>query len=866
MLQPEDKLLRLAVQKIKESSKDIYEEVNKVTTKLSEQKIERSSNVFKRKLTPEEIDNIIERIRYNDITGDKIKDPEFKKNAMYYILSPYRIISKVSTDSMLEQIRVYLSDVILVPEAFKEYSDIIVTSFVKAKIPAGDNVGILAAEGISTQSTQTTFNAFQTAGVNKNVSQGIQSFNEIIEATVNRKIYTCNIRFNHPISEDEILTNKTIEIVGINVGNLIKSYEIINVSDLFMVNGIKQEDPEWISIYNNTILKGLTNYKGYMCLQLILNTNIMYEHRIKPSDISTTILNHTNTNVIYSPPLINEYTGEKEIHIYIFPEIQKIREIGPIKKLEAINDFQIELFYLQNYIIPGLSTYFIKGIPSISNLYPVKIPIINTIQEEIKLTNLIPELQLKNNTIFEGYNDILVVKLNKKYMKYNGINTKMVENLILAVTDNQNQSFISLVNNYKQIIKNTIELKGFDMLVRINHIPDDLKTILKTSKIPVNYTTIRDLIKYKTIIINNDAKLFTETQKKKRSNFIKSHNEHLPKYQKISEDLKNYIPIYKETTNFEKFSEIVYAETYGEKVKTPALLKLFARSDIDYSNTVSNDYYEMLSIFGFEVTRQIILHEIVSHIKNSGSDINPKHAQLLVDYMMMNGYISPFTPKGMVQHGSGPISYATVREPLRFLKTAALHSVVDPLTSVSGSLLSGKLIRTGTGVVDVIHDISKENILLKELREKNIDSISNLDANKTSNILAELFALGSDENTQTILPHFDLPVTQVITENLPRDIIVDNHDDDNILNLLSIDPIVSDAQIEMVNDLENIPTNCSTPFLPETLNLIIPNPIETESLPEIGPISSDLLAQDGIIPETKSLATFLPPEALEDFI
>lgn len=132
-------------------------------------------------------------------------------------------------------------------------------------------------------------------------------------------------------------------------------------------------------------------------------------------------------------------------------------------------------------------------------------------------------------------------------------------------------------------------------------------------------------------------------------------------------------------------------------------LKLLSHPNVDYTKTISNNVWDIYEIFDIEAARQFLIEEFMSIMDG----INICHAMLLVDRMTYNGTISSITRYTLKKDEAGPFSKASFEESLENFTTAAAEGDKEPTEGVSASIICGKRISVGTGMMSVSVDIEQ---------------------------------------------------------------------------------------------------------------------------------------------------------------
>lgn len=136
-------------------------------------------------------------------------------------------------------------------------------------------------------------------------------------------------------------------------------------------------------------------------------------------------------------------------------------------------------------------------------------------------------------------------------------------------------------------------------------------------------------------------------------------------------------------------------------------IKLMGLSVSDSNLTVSNNMWNIFSVLGIEATREFLIREFSSIIASDGAYINECHVKLLVDIMTFSGTIVSVSRYGMKNDQFGAMAKASFEESLDNFLKASFFAEKERTTDVSASIICGKRSNIGSGLCDVMLDISK---------------------------------------------------------------------------------------------------------------------------------------------------------------
>lgn len=123
---------------------------------------------------------------------------------------------------------------------------------------------------------------------------------------------------------------------------------------------------------------------------------------------------------------------------------------------------------------------------------------------------------------------------------------------------------------------------------------------------------------------------------------------------------------------------------------------------VDATRLSSSHVHDIYDILGIEATRAVLLNEITTLFEEAG--VNNRHLGLLCDVMTRGGRLMPSNRHGVNKTDIGPLAKASFEETEKILLNAALFGEMDPVTGVSANIMTGQVIRGGTGFFNVLLD------------------------------------------------------------------------------------------------------------------------------------------------------------------
>tara|TARA_B100000674_G_scaffold486753_1_gene495866 strand:- start:2456 stop:3733 length:1278 start_codon:yes stop_codon:yes gene_type:complete len=140
-----------------------------------------------------------------------------------------------------------------------------------------------------------------------------------------------------------------------------------------------------------------------------------------------------------------------------------------------------------------------------------------------------------------------------------------------------------------------------------------------------------------------------------------------------------------------------YAVTNGSNFK-----ELGSLSNIEFSELISNDMWEIYHNLGIEAARQFLIDEFTFVVSSDGSYINARHIMLVSDIMTQHGGILSVSRYGIKREQTGPVAKASFEESLDNFMKAGAFGETDATNGCSASIMLGKMTKAGTGLCDLL--------------------------------------------------------------------------------------------------------------------------------------------------------------------
>jgi hypothetical protein len=631
-------------------------------------------------------------------------------------------------DNIRESIKDYLRDIIkhkkITPDAINSISNQIVKHHNQSRIAAGTTVGSSSSEALSAAPMQAALNSFHSSGQSKSGAGGINEFEEVFYAKKTRKIEYCTLHYaNKTLSYEEVLDTKK-DVEGCMFTQFVQDYLYIKQSDKY----VKKYDIEmyeslpkkwWHNDYYITkVIKSKIPKPQDYVLRIYLNIKEMYKYKVSMQDLVDAFQREHDTPI----SLIYGSIQDAFIDVYACADFvankKDVMVLEAVKCGDHVNDMATSSFY-QTIVMPGLSTLRIKGISGITNLTPIKIPVISVILDDDTIAYLLYITLNKNvKTLF----NLLSVNVIDEQDDYVLLTMPKYENISYFFTGNFNLSkgdFLMLN-----------PLQYIDLMIKIdkeNNPKNKQINLIKT------FSLIKNLTIERVHIVNLSHK------KMKRNGIELSMIKNLFKAANITiinQNLENYNPVLlvkieqidmdyqltprnlinklikideksNERTDILKYSELVYAEVLGSNLK--GLLSL---PFLDKTRLKSNNMHVVASIFGIRASRKLFIDEVFDSMSAFG--VSPSHILLVADLFFSRG-----VPTGAmfnsVNKQLGPVDKATVSKAVEIFKASSLHGVNHDISGVSTHIAFGVAPKIGTGYFDIAYHGEKKVSINNEM-------------------------------------------------------------------------------------------------------------------------------------------------------
>ena len=321
--------------------------------------------------------------------------------------------------------------------------------------------------------------------------------------------------------------------------------------------------------------------------------------------------------------------------------------------------------------------------------------------------------------------DLLELKAIENNINIISINNIIISSSIYFDPDDNNSIIIddqSLINNYikfktqfniEEIFDNNIERCPFVLRLEFNKykmVRYNLSMNNIYNKIISYYGSEIDII----YSDNNDEKLIFRIKFKEILNPLNNYLDLLKKLENnilkfTLNGIKNIT-----NTNINKFKNISIIESGINKgtieefddisIDTVGsnLLDILNLDYVDSFKTISNNIYEVFTIFGIEVAKQLLFSELIKTFKSSNAVVDYRHISLLVNIITYKGSLMSIDRFGIKNSDYGILAQSSFEETPELLSRAGIFAETDLVNGVSGNIMLGQRIKGGTGMFKLL--------------------------------------------------------------------------------------------------------------------------------------------------------------------
>ena len=288
----------------------------------------------KRKLTPEEVEHVLEGLSVHALT-ESIRD---------------RIVAQHK-----ERLRRQLSDVEIYPEVLGALKESVHREFERSLAQPGENVGVLCAQSIGEKQTQSTLNSFHAAGIAvQMVLTGVPRFMEILNATKDPKVTTSRVYLADKslASPGEVREHIGSLLAHVRFGDLVVSHQIFHED---------KTDEVWYHPHSLLFGAEFRDYDHGISFQL--NKKLLFQRRLSVFQVREKIMAaFQDAHVVASPLHIGQ--------VDVFVDVSEV--CPPPENTPFLHEGNYIDVYLREVVLDKVRDVHVAGIPGIRDYYAQK--------------------------------------------------------------------------------------------------------------------------------------------------------------------------------------------------------------------------------------------------------------------------------------------------------------------------------------------------------------------------------------------------------------------------------------------------------------------------------------------------------------
>jgi DNA-directed RNA polymerase I subunit RPA1 len=122
---------------------------------------------------------------------------------------------------------------------------------------------------------------------------------------------------------------------------------------------------------------------------------------------------------------------------------------------------------------------------------------------------------------------------------------------------------------------------------------------------------------------------------------------------------------------------------------------------LDLNRLYTNNIHIMARHYGIEAAYRAIIQEVSSVFELYKITVDRRHLSLIADYMTFEGTFKPFNRLAL-ETNTSPLQKMSFETTMHFLRNAILEASTDDLVSPSSRIATGRVMKSGTGYMDII--------------------------------------------------------------------------------------------------------------------------------------------------------------------
>jgi hypothetical protein len=291
-----------------------------------------------------------------------------------FIAATRKVASKMR-DEVIKKLKLQLQDIKIIhtKENIQKLKDMIVMQHYNSLVPAGEPVGIRAAEAMSQPTTQTALNAFHSAGsanIAVTVDSGIDAMTELYQVSKERKKEMCRIHFKDKNLTYEDIIDMRRQIVGVSIGSLLPGKEPRRYDP--------DNEPWWYSLYfdldpngkNRNLPFEKEKGRDEVYLRLKFSKQRLFEFNITLGDVINRLKREQGIVCIPSPSNIGIIDIFVDTNIVVNVTNEKISKEKNRGYQVITEQSNTPSLFLNLVLIPAFNDMLIRGVEGVTQLMP----------------------------------------------------------------------------------------------------------------------------------------------------------------------------------------------------------------------------------------------------------------------------------------------------------------------------------------------------------------------------------------------------------------------------------------------------------------------------------------------------------------
>lgn len=427
----------------------------------------------------------------------------------------------------------------------------------------------------------------------------------------------------------------------------------------FMV--INKDDDDKISYdwYDDIEVPKLNYDKIFM--RIFLKKDVLYEMKITRNEILNSLNDSSNGlfTAIVSPTIIGL--------IDIYPNPRELRKSNLFKQERSIlNDEFMVMMFLSGTFAPNFTAIQISGIDGVKYVQPMTVKISSCLNRETLINEQEgiweidwDQVTATNSGIFFEDVEKLFEPLGVLPVVYDNIPDKM---FFLHWPYNFSPLSLVKVSRFSEYFRESQEEKnGWKVYYEI---PNDM-TINQEKNI------LQDIF----FVLYPRSKL----------TFDYENGWTLIEVQDKSKEVEPILKIQNFLNVIGENDELSYME-----ITSNNFISILSHDQIDMRKTHTNNSRLTVDCLGTEAYRSMFIRSTSSLLLASGKEFNSRHIELIVDHLVMHGFITPVSIIGTEGQRLGPFVESSFQEADKILNKAAEFGRTDNINTPSAFITIGK--------------------------------------------------------------------------------------------------------------------------------------------------------------------------------